>query len=168
MTTLKPFKKKISVGQMLFSTGTWTRTTNTGIPVATKTAGAETTKVSIPIDCISQDGQFGVKLTSIKVPIRMATAALVSTPTAVLYKRNNIAVAAGTTNLVASTVTTTATGLTVTTAATDRLITVTVTTPALDWDSTSDEDYNLQLTFNCATTSALKVYDAVAYFSPVV
>lgn len=153
---------------MVFSTGTWTHLTNTGIPYASKAAAAGTSKILIPISLPSKDGQYGIKLTAIKVPIRVATAALVSTPTAELYKREMLAVAGASADIVASTITITSTGLTLTADAQDRLTTHTISSTEWDYSSSYDIDYNLILTMNAATTSAIRIYDAIAYYEVLV
>lgn len=161
-----PYKKELPVGSMFTSTGTWTRVTNSGLPYYSHGAAAETTKVVIPIPAPSGSAETGLQLTSIDVPVRVATANLVSVPTATLYRRkSSLAVAAAGTNMVASSVTGTVTGAKLTAAATDRLLTFTVTTPAFDYATDSKMTYNLELKFNCATTSAVRVYDAIAYYS---
>jgi hypothetical protein len=159
---LDTFIHPIPIGEMFASTGTWSTITNSGVPYLSKAAAAHTTKVMIPVPALGQSGLGGRALTKVEVPVRVATAALVSTPTATLYRRNNAAVAAAGTDMAASTVTTSKTGLTTTAAATDRKITVTVSTPALD--TTNNYSYFLQLTFNTATTTALRVYDAIAFY----
>lgn len=165
-TVTTPLKKEVGIGNMFVSTGTWTRVTNAGLPYYSKAAAAETSKVVIPIPATNGAAENGLYLTSIDVPIRVATANLVSVPTATLYRRKtSLAVAAAGVNMVASSITGTSTGAKLTAAATDRLLTFSVTTPAYDYSTDAKCTYNLELKFNAATTSAIRVYDAIAYFS---
>lgn len=166
---LTKYKNRVPIGSMFTSTGTWTRVTNSGIPYYSKSAAAETAKVTIPIQALSADGAFGGQLTTIDIPVRVATANLVSAPTLTVYRRNaSLAVTGAGTNMTASSVTGTLTGATITAAATDRLLRFTVTTPALDYGTDSKADYVAELTLHAATTSAIRVYDAIAYFQTTV
>jgi hypothetical protein len=161
-----PKEIQLPVGTYITSTGTWTRVTNSGLPYYSKTAAAETAKVVIPVAVDKGALETGTQLTSIAVPVRVATANLVSVPTATLYRRKtSLAVAGAGTNMTASSVTGTVTGAKLTAAATDRLLTFTITTPGWDYSYDPATTYNLELSFHAATTTAIRVYDAVAYYS---
>lgn len=159
-------KQVIPVKSMITSVGTWTAYTNTGIPyiLLATTASARTPTVSIPIEIDSTDGQHGVKLTSIEIPVRFGIANLATAPTLTLYRRNMLAVAGAGTNLSASSITGTKTGLTATKATTDRLLTFTVTTPALDYTTEDKASYALQLWFSTGASTTVRIYDAIAYY----
>lgn len=161
---LQAFKVPINIGAMMTSGGTYALRINAGIPYLSKTAADDTTGIYIPIPIPSVDGQHGAKLKSIEVPIRVSGQNLDATPSVNLYRRNMLAVAAAGTNLTASAITGTTTGATLTAAATDRLITFTVTDPALDYDTEDKASYCLRLGVNAGATSALRVYEALAYF----
>jgi hypothetical protein len=154
----------ISVKNMDFNTGTWTFASNSGVPKVSKSAAAETTVVTIPIMIPRQDAQYGAKLKSIKVPLRVTTANLSSTPTITLYQTNRYkAVAAGNVDIDATTIASSHDAV-VTASANDRLITVTVTSPAFEnaAGAVNDISYQLVLSIPCAAGSVLSIYDAAA------
>lgn len=162
---LKKLSQVIPLGSILKSTGTYTNPSNAGLPYLSKSAAAETTKLTIPLSgLIREDVQFGLILDSIEVPVRIATASLVTNPTATLYKRNVKAVTGAGTDQTASSVTITKTGFTKSAAATDRKLNIAVTTPALDYTSSNGIDYVLELNFQCATTTALRVYSPIVHY----
>ena len=162
---LKVFKKTLPLKNFITSGGTWNFVTNAGIPYISKTVADTTTLILIPIDVPqSHESGQGVKLKSLDIPIRVATEDLDSTPVVTLYRRNMDAVTGATADMVASTITCTTAGATVTKDANDRLITLTVDSPALDYDTDAKLSYFATLRLNAKDSSAIRVYDAIAYF----
>jgi len=162
---LKLFKMKIPCKNFVTSGGTFTAVAGTGIPYLSKTAANTTSMIAIPIPILQghESGQ-GVKLKSVEIPIRLATANADSAPTVTLYRQNMLAVAGASADITASALTTTLTGATVTADANDRLLTCTVDSPALDYDTEDKAGYVANLRINAGTSTALRVYDAIAYF----
>lgn len=151
------------------NTGTWTFTQSSGIYYASKTAAAETTVVSIPIAIPRLDNQYGIRLKSINIPVRVGTADLSSAPTITLYQQNlGVPTNATPANITATTIPSTNNAV-VTNNAADRLWTVTVTTPTLEnaAGAVPDQSYLLVLSIPCATTTALRVYDATAIYESI-
>lgn len=166
-SNIRSYKRIVSVTSMTFTTGTWTYSSNTGIPKQTKTATDETSTINIPLNFPSVDGELGSRITKVEIPVRITTANLDAAPGLVLYRRNMLAVAGAGTDLTASTVTTTDDGV-VTAAATDRLWTVTVTTPAWDYTTEDKASYNLLATVNAGASTVVIVYDALVYYDLIV
>lgn len=166
--TLKNRTLPISVKQMNFATGTWTYTYASGIEKMRKTATDETATVTIPIHIPRQSDQHGVKLKSIDVMIRVATADLDAVPGCTLYRQDfDLVVAGATGDQAAVAVTTTDNGV-VTADAQDRLLTITVTNPALDYGTETTCAYLLELTFNAAASTVVDVYKAFAKYEELV
>lgn len=164
-TTETLYTVNIPVTTMKFTTGTWTTSTTSGILSATKTATAETAVVSIPICVPRRDGEIGMKLNSIDVPLRITTADLAGVLAGTLYRVNQNAVNTPGTNITASTLTITETGTSVTANAADRLYTATISIPAYDFTTQDECYYQLDLSINAASTTVVKVYSAVAKFA---
>lgn len=163
---LTSFKRQTPIQPSDASTGTWSRTTNSGLPFISKSAAAAVSLIAFPLPVESRAGEFGAQLDGIDIPVRIATANLVSTPTLTVYRRNASLAATGAgTNMTASTIAGTLTGATVTAAATDRLLRWTRTTPAIDYSSDAKADYVAVLRLNAATTTAIRIYNAITYFS---
>ncbi len=164
--TTQEIQLPVSCKTFNFATGTWTYSANSGIPFLSKSAADETSTVTIPVMLPFMSGQFGVKLKAIKVPIRIATANLDAVIAGTLFRTNYyLAATGGGVDMTATSVSITETGAEVTAAATDRLYTVTISNP--DWVHTSTVNlvgYQLSLVLNAATTSAIRVYDAIAVF----
>jgi hypothetical protein len=161
-------EKKIYIPPSLYkiTTGTWTLTSTSGIIYQLKTATAETSVISIPISIPDLSSEFGTKLKSIKVPLRITTADLSGVAAGSLYLINDYkAVAAAGVNIDTTAVTITEAGTAVTAAATDRLYTATITTPAWDYTSTvTDKHYQLDLSLPCAASTVVRAYGAWAIF----
>lgn len=165
---LKGYKVNVPINSARFSSGTWTFFTNSGVPYISKTAAVTASRLSLPITIPSVDGEHGVKLKSVEIPIRVATADLDSAPIVTIYRRNMLAVAGATADLTASAITATTTGATVTSDAQDRLLTVTVDSPALDYTTEDKATYSIDLYINPDSGSLVRVYDAIAYFEVTV
>ncbi len=150
-----------------FATGTWTYAANSGNPYFSKGAADETAVVTIPILLPLMRGEVGVQLDKIEVPLRIATADLDAVVAGTLTQANYYkAVAAAGTNMDTTAVTITETGAQVTAAATDRLYTATISSPALTYTSTvTAVGWQLSLSLNAGATSAIRVYDALAYYT---
>lgn len=153
----------IPVNTFNFVTGTWVDAAGNvaGTVVKQKTAGAETTVVTVPVLLPSNSGgQKGSYLKSIVVDYEILTSAATSI-TAALGK-----VTRGADGAVAVVAATTITqDLTAATDAADvdqHALTVTLTTPA--WID-NDEYYLLQLTCICAAGTVLEFLGAVANYT---
>jgi hypothetical protein len=148
------------------TTGTWTLTSSSGILYQLKTATDETSTVSIPIALPAYAGEFGQKLKSIEVPLRITTADLDAVIAGTLYRVNDyLAVAAAGVDITATSVTITETGAAVTAAATDRLYTATISSP--DWVYTSTltkVHYQLDISLNCGATTVVRAYGATVNY----
>lgn len=157
----------VSVRSFNFATGTWTYSANSGIPFYSKGAADETAVVTVPIKLPVMRGEVGVQLDKIEIPLRIATADLDAVLAGVLTRCNHYkAVTAAGTNIDTTAVTITETGTAVTNAATDRLYTATVSSPAFSYDGTvTAVSWELQLTINAGATSAIRVYDALVYYT---
>ncbi len=157
----------VSCRMFNFATGTWTYSANSGNPFYSKGAADETATVTIPIKLPLLRGEVGVQLDKIELGIRIATADLDAVLAGTLTQANHYkAVAAAGVNMDTTAVTITETGASVTNAATDRLYTATVSSPALTYTSTvTAVSWELQLVINAGATSAIRVYDALAYYT---
>lgn len=146
------------------TTGTWTLTDSSGVLYQLKTATDETSTVTIPIIIPFMRGEFGAKLKSIEVPLRITTADLDAVVAGTLVRVNDYkAVAAAGVNIDTTAVTITETGTAVTAAATDRLYTATVSSPAWVYSSTITKvHYALTLSLNAAASTVIRVYGATA------
>lgn len=146
---------------MDFNTGTWTYSTNSGIPKYSKAAAAETTVVTIPLNVPKEDIQYGFKLKSIKIPVRATTTDLTSAPTFTLYQTNKYKAVVGAGTNIDATSLTTSNDAVVTAAATDRLWTVTVSTQAFEnlTGAVNDYAYTLTASIPCAAGTVLTVYE---------
>lgn len=168
MADLLTHSKKIYIppSNYKITTGTWTLTSSSGIMYQLKTATAETSVISIPIPMPYLAGEFGARLTSINVPLRITTADLSGVASGALYLVNDYkAVAAAGTNIDTTAVTITETGTAVTAAATDRLYTATISSTAFFITSTVTEGhYQLELSLPCASTTVVRAYGATAIF----
>ncbi len=164
-TTETLFTRVIPVTTFKFTTGTWTTATSGGILSASKSATDETTTVSIPICLDRRDGEIGVKLTSIEVPLRITTADLDAVIAGTLSRVNLKAVTTAGTNIDATAITITETGTGVTANAADRLYTATISSPAYDFTTQDECYYQLDLSINAAATTVVKVYSATAKFA---
>lgn len=160
------FQLPISCKQFNFATGTWTYAANSGNPYFAKTATDETSTVTIPIMLPFMSNEFGVKLKSIKVPLRITTADLDAVVAGTLTRTNYYkAVAAAGTNMDTTAVTITETGTAVTAAATDRLYTATIS--SADWVYSSTitvVGYQLNISLNAGASTIIRVYDAIAVY----
>lgn len=148
------------------TTGTWTLTSVSGIMYQLKTAGAETSVISIPIPASYLGGEFGLKLKAIDVPLRITTADLSSAIVGSLFLVNDFkAVTGAGTNIDTTAVTITETGAAVTAAATDRLYTATISTQSFFVTSTVVEGhYQLDLSLVCPATTVVRAYGAHAIY----
>lgn len=154
----------ISVKQMNFATGTWTFNNSSGLVFMSKGAADETSTVTIPVHIPRSTAQFGTKLKSVKVPIRVATADLDAAATADIHRIDMDAVVSGATGDAAAVAITETDNGVVTADANDRLFTVTITSPDWDYSTEATATYVVTLTLNAATTSAIRVYDAYAVY----
>lgn len=148
------------------TTGTWTLTNSSGIMYQLKTAGDETSVVSIPIAIPSVSAEFGQFIKRIEVPLRIITADLDAVVAGTLYRVNDyLAVAAAGVDITATSITITETGTAVTAAATDRLYTATVSSPAWDYTSTITKNhYQLDISLNCGATTVVRAYGATVVY----
>lgn len=166
---LKNYKVTISAADIKNSGGTFGFNGNSGIPYLSKTAGADTPALWFPLIAPSahESGQ-GLKLKSIEIPIRATTQNFNTTPTFTIYRRNMLALSDASVDNTASTLPCTLTGATVTANAKDRLLTISVTTPALDYDTEDKACYWGKLALDAGTSTALRIYDAIAYYEVTV
>lgn len=146
-----------------YKTGTWASDAGNvaGTIVQQKTAGAETTVVTIPmiIPCNSV-AQKGAKLATIEIDYEILTAAATSITAAVNMVTRGVDGAVAVVTSVAATQ-----DLTAATDAADvdqHKLTVTITTPAWIDD---DEYYLVQLTCVCAGTTVLEFLGATANYT---
>jgi hypothetical protein len=150
--------QSIPLKTLNFATGTWTYTQSTGATYYLKTATAETSVVTIPIDIPRRADQFGVKLLSIKLPIRVITADLTAAPTIALYRQDyDLVNSTANGDAVFTAITTTNNGV-VTADSNDRLLTVAVTAPDWDYSTQTLAHYVLNVSFAAAATSVIRVY----------
>lgn len=159
----KVVSKTLTVNPTQYTSNkTITKVPSAGVVYMSRAAAASTLVVNIPINMprrveqSSVDGSSlygGAKITKIEVPVSVLTAALSTAPVAVLYRtQDGIASTIASTSDLAKAVTT---GFTVRT----------ITPSALAFDGSKENlNYNLQITFTCATTSDLKVAEATAFF----
>ena len=159
----KVVSKTLTVNPAAYTSNkTITRVPSSGVVYMGRAAAASTLVVNIPVNVARRVEQStvdssslygGAKITKIEVPISVATAALVTAPTVAFYR---------TQDGVASTITVTS-DLAKATTSGFTVCTVTPSTVAFD-GSKENLNYNLQITFQCATTSVLKVAEATAFF----
>jgi len=141
----------------------WTLVGTGGICHNAKAAADETQTYTIPINIPRTINVQGIKITKIEVPMRVAVANLDAAMAPTLYRINMLAVAAANVDITASTITTTDDTF-VAFDANDRLLTVTVTTPIDDLTTQAKCSYSLNLTLNAASTTTIRVYDAIVYY----
>jgi len=165
-TITTKYRRRISISTGDTSSGTWTRTSNSGNPYISRNAGAGTTKISFALPLEGRDGEIGNRLEGIDLPVRISAANLVSTPTFTVYRRNaSLVVNAAGVNATTSTVAGTLTGATITQVGSDRLLSWVPTTPAFDYSKDTKADYVAELVLNCATTTSVRIYNGIVYFS---
>jgi hypothetical protein len=154
----------IPLQTMYFATGTWTLTNTSGMIYMLKTATDETSTIITPIHLPRRTASHGVKLKSIKIPVRVTTADLDAAPSSVLYRNDfDLVVAGASGDAAAATITETEDG-SLTADAQDRLYTITVTSPDWDYDTEATCDYTLVTTVNAAATSVVRVYAPIAVY----
>ena len=165
-TPMTPYQRRIPLTPYNSGGVSPTRVQNTGNPYIGRSAALSTVTFSIPLCIDHRSGEIGAQLDAIDIPFRLATENAVSTITMTVYRRNTSIPVVGTPgNITASTVAGTLTGSGLTANSADRLLHWVPTTPALDYSSDHKADYTAQVTFNLGTTSALRVYDPIVYFS---
>lgn len=164
-TTETLFTRQVSPGAYKITTGTWTLTNSSGILYQLKTATAETSVISIPLNVERRDGEIGVKITSVEVPLRITGADLSGVVAGTLYRVNMNAVTTPGTNITATALTITETGTSVTLNAADRLYTATITTPAYDFATQDECSYQLDLSLPCAASTVVRAYGAIIHYA---
>lgn len=160
----KVVSKTLTVNPTAYTSNkTITKVPSAGVVYMGRATAASTLVVNIPINMprrVEQstvDGSSvsgGAKISKIEVPISVATAALATAPTVAFYRtQDGIASAITVTSDLAK-------------ASTSGAYTVRTITPStVAFDGTKENlNYNLQITFACATTSVLKVAEATAFF----
>jgi len=164
-TTETLFTRQVSPSAYKITTGTWTLTNSSGILFQLKTATAETSVISIPILLERRDGEIGVKLTSVEVPLRITGADLSGVVAGTLYRVNMKAVTTPGTNIDTTTLTITETGTSVTLNAADRLYTATISSPAYDFSTQDECSYQLDLSLPCAASTVVRAYGAIVHYA---
>lgn len=159
----KVVSKTLTVNPTQYTSNkTITKVPSSGVVYMGRAAAASTLVVNIPVNMPRRVEQStvdssslygGAKITKVEVPISIQTAALVTAPVAVLYR---------TRDGIASTITSTS-DLAKATTTGFGVFTVTPSTVAFDGDK-ENLNYNLAITFVCATTSALKIAESTAFF----
>jgi hypothetical protein len=153
----------IPTTNMIFATGTWSDTASSGITYKGKTTANTTSVVSVLITPPRLDDQFGTKLEEIVFNYRAATQALDAAPTCTLYRVALDTVAGASDDIDATALTITHDGV-ATVDSNDRKLTVTISDPAYDYSTESRCYYQLDVTLNAGTSTALRVYAAEAKF----
>lgn len=157
----------VSLKDLNIATGTWTYTNTSGLLYMLKTAADETSVITFMLPFARRSDQFGVKLKSVEIPLRVITADLDAAPTAVIYRNDFDLVVAGATGDAATvTIPTTDNGV-VTADSNDRMLTITVTSP--DWDFTTEAkcNYTCSLSLNCAATTVVRIYPPVVNYEAI-
>ena len=150
-------KQFFSVGKLGLgnTTGTWTRVTASNVTTLNKTAADDTTTVDVAIPL--QPGMFALEkqpIKAIELQYTVATAALDAAPTAVL---NKITIDPDTGVITRAAVTQTLTFKGTNTVGTAAGTYFAVITPASPISPNAGEEYTLEVTFNAAATTVLKV-----------
>ncbi len=161
----RTYRQPLPLALHMFATGTWTFTANTGIGYWGKSAANETSVLTLPISLPFISGEQGVKLRSIELRHRIATQDLDAVLAGTLYRRN-LYLAAADTDITATTITGTETGAEVGSDAQDQPPYIfTITDPAWVYSSTITlVDYQFSLSINCGTSTAFRLYSAVAVY----
>lgn len=163
-------RQPISTKSMNLVTGTWTNTHTLGaVPFWVRTV-ATSNQVGVLSFTVPQkhyDGEFGLYLKAIEIPMLIPTQCLTAVLNGHVYRINSyLAATTAAASITGTSIPLTQTGTSATVfAATTRLYTATITTPAYSYSSTITKcHYNFQMCIPAACTTAVKIYDAYAIY----
>lgn len=169
------------VGCQLFQfvTGSFSFNGNSGSPRMQKTAVAESAQVWVQLPMSRLTGEFGGKLKSISIPMRINTADLTGVIVGTIYQSlHGRALATPGTTINSVTFTTANSGLVetgtqVTNSANDRLYTATIANPLFDYNAVNSAttstniSYWLSVVIPTAASTVLYVYDATVTYAGI-